>query len=126
MSLKHQLKNGTADKPQAQRINPEIDAKLNEFIAANQGLHDHYMKQEKTVLVRKLMLNRMNRSESQNKRVDALREVVEADPALKAKVDAAVAKVPADKQARAYRNIAQSAIAQNAVAQRGAAAKPSV
>lgn len=103
---------------QGQRVNPEIDAKLNEFIAKNPGLHDAYMKMEKTTLVRKLMLNRMNKAQAVQNRVDALREVVNADPALKAKVDAAMEKIPADKRASAYRSVAQQAIAQQAVAAR--------
>ncbi len=110
------------DKSQGQRVNPEIDAKINQFIAENPGLHDAYMKMEKTVLVRKLMLNRMKRAESVATKVDALRAVVEADPALKAKVDAAIAKIPAAKQSSAYRSVAQQALAQQAVAQRTAIA----
>ncbi len=108
------------DKSQAPRVNPEIDAKLNKFIAENPGLHDAYTKMDKTVLVRKLMLTRMNRAEAVANKVDALRAVVEADPELKAKVDAVIAKIPAEKKGSAYRSVAQQALAQQAVAQRTA------
>jgi len=111
---------------QGPRVNPEIDAKINDFIAKNQGLHDAYMKMDKTTLVRKLMLNRMNKAQAVQNRVEALREVVNADPALKAKVDAAMARVPAAKQETAYRSIAQQAIAQQAVAAARASVAPKV
>src|SRR5471032_1121560 len=97
-ALRSQLA-GDPAKPAGQRVNPEIDAKLNQFIAGNKGLYDHYMAQDKTLLARKLMLNRMRRAESISHKVDALREVVDSNPELKAQVDAAMAKIPADKQA---------------------------
>lgn len=114
-TLKSQLAN-SARKQDGQKINPEIDAKIDRYIAQNEGLYDHYMKQEKTVLIRKLMLARMNRSESMNRKVDALREVVDSNPELKARVDTAMARIPEQKRATAFRSVAQSALADQAVA----------
>lgn len=115
-TLKSQLAASAAKRPAGPKINPEVDAKIDKFIAANEGLYDHYMQQEKTVLVRKLMLNRMNRSESMSKKVDALREVVDSNPELKARVDAAMARIPAPKREQAFRSVAQTALADLAVA----------
>jgi hypothetical protein len=115
-TLKSQLAATAAKKPAGPKVNPEIDAKINEFIAKNQGLYDHYMAQDKTVLARKLMLNRMRRSESMDTKVNALHEVVDSNPELKARVDSAMAKIPAEKREQAYRSVAQAAIADQAVA----------
>jgi hypothetical protein len=123
-ALRSQLA-GDPATPASPKVNPEIDAKLNKFIAENKGLYDHYMKQEKTLLSRKLMLNRMRRAESISHKVDALREVVDSNPELKAQVDAAMAKIPANKQATAFRNVAQTAIANQAVAAQRSAVKVS-
>ena len=115
-TLKSQLAASAAKKPAGPKVNPEIDAKIDEFIAKNQGLYDHYMAQDKTVLARKLMLNRMRRSESMDTKVNALHDVVDSNPELKARVDAAMAKIPAEKRGQAFRNVAQAAIADQAVA----------
>jgi len=124
-TLRNQLAT-TAKKPAGPKINPEIDAKLDKFIAENQGLYDHYLKQDKTILARKLMLSRMNRSESMTKKVDALREVVDSNPELKARVDTAMAKIPAEKRGPAYRSVAQAALADQAVAAQRSGPKVSV
>lgn len=113
-SLKNQL--ASSRKTEGPRINPEIDAKLNTFIAQNQEVYDHYLKQDKSLLARKLMLQRMRRAESQAVKVDALVEVVSQNPELKTRYDAAMARVPADKRVRAARNIAQNVLAEAAVA----------
>jgi hypothetical protein len=115
-TLRSQLAATAAKKPAGPKINPEVDAKIDEFIAKNQGLYDHYMAQDKTVLARKLMLNRMRISESMDTKVNALREVVDSNPELKARVDATMARIPAEKRGQAFRNIAQAAIADQAVA----------
>ena len=115
-TLRSQLAASAAKKPAGPKSNPVIDAKIDEYIAKNPGLWDHYMGQDKTVLARKLILNRMRISESIDTKVNALREVVDSNPELKARVDASMAKIPAEKQDRAFRHIAQSAIADQAVA----------
>jgi hypothetical protein len=115
-TLRSQLAASAAKKPAGPKVNPEIDAKLNEFIAKNQGLYDHYMAQDKTVLARKLMLNRMRLSASTDMKVNALHEVVDSNPELKARVDAAMAKIPSERRDQAFRSIAQAAIADQAVA----------
>ena len=124
-TLRNQLAT-TAKTPAGPKINPEIDAKLDKFIAENQGLYDHYLKQDKTTLARKLMLSRMNRSESMTKKVEALREVVDSNPELKARVDAAMAKIPAEKRGQAFRSVAQAALADQAVAAQRSGPKVSV
>ena len=124
-ALRSQLA-GDPAKPAGPKVNPEIDAKLNKFIAENKGLYDHYMAQEKTVLSRKLMLHRMRRAESTSHKVDALRDVVNSNPELKARVDAAMAKIPAEKQGAAFRNVAQAALADQAVAAQRSGPKVSV
>ena len=114
-------KPSTSDKK-----NPEIDARLTAYIANNQGCYDWYIKQDKTLLARKLMLHRMNRSESFAKKVDALREVVDASPDLKTRVEAALAKLAPEKRPEAFRAIAQAAIVDQAVAAQRAGQKIAV
>lgn len=115
-TLRSQLATSVAKKSAGPKSNPVIDAKIDEFIAKNPRLWDHYMEQDKTTLARKLVLNRMRISESIDTKVNALREVVDSNPELKARVDAAIARIPVEKRGQAYRNIAQTAIAEQAVA----------
>ena len=47
------------------RINPEIDAKIDRFIAENRSYVDHLEGLSKEVLIRKICLTRMRESEAQ-------------------------------------------------------------
>jgi hypothetical protein len=125
-TLKSQLAATAAKTPDSSKVNPQIDAKLTEFIANHQGLYDHYMGLEKSVLARKLMLHRMRRSASMDTKINALHEVVNSNPELKARVDTAMAKIPVEKQERAFRSVAQAAIADQAVAAQRAGPKVGV
>lgn len=79
-----------AEKPQ-QRINPEINEKLDAFIAQNPKTYDHFMAMPKEQLVRKHMLRLMWKEQKQARGFDQLMEYAKQDPKLKAQVDRALA-----------------------------------
>ena len=65
------LKQAVADKKAQEptlRKNPEIDAKLDKFIAENPKLLEYYSALSKDDLIRKQMLGKMQRSEYTNGR----------------------------------------------------------
>jgi predicted metal-dependent peptidase len=102
LRAKHAQK--TAEQEQQQRtapvINPAIDAKLNQFIAANPKLHEHYLVMSKEYLVRKVMLQRMNQSERQEAKVGEMMKWANNTPEVKAKIDKAIANKPEDQRTR--------------------------
>ena len=96
------LKEAIAAKKAAQeptlRRNPEIDAKLDRFIAENPDLREYYEKLSKDELIRKLMLGKMQRSEYTNGR----------NAEIKEKIEARIRNVPPQNRERAFINAAKS------------------
>jgi len=103
------LKQQVADKKQesALKRTPEIDAKLDQFIAANPKLHEYYNGFTKEELTRKLMMKKMRGSEYRAGEHTELRSWVEENPDIKAKIEERIRNVPATNRERAFINVAR-------------------
>ena len=106
------LKQAVADKKAQQeptlRRNPEIDAKLDQFIQANPKLLEYYRGLSKEELIRKHMLGKMQRSEFTNGRNEEIRAWVAEHPEIKAKIEERIRNVPAANRERAFLNAART------------------
>jgi hypothetical protein len=89
------------------RRNPEIDAKLDRFIAENTKLHEYYDALPKQELIRKLMLGKMQQRDYAEGRNNEIRSWVEEHPEIKAKVEESIRNVPEVNRARAFINAAK-------------------
>ena len=89
------------------RRNPEIDAKLDRFIAENTKLHEYYDALPKQELIRKLMLGKMQQRDYSEGRNNEIRSWVEEHPEIKAKVEESIRNVPEANRARAFINAAK-------------------
>lgn len=103
----------------ALRRNPEIDAKLDKFIAENPGLREYYDKLSKEELIRKLMLGKMQRSEYAEGRNQEIKAWVEEHPEIKTKIEERIRNVPAQQRERAFLNAAKSEAMNQAVRSNG-------
>ena len=108
-SLKEAIaaKKAASQEPTLRR-NPEIDAKLDRFIAENPALREYYEKLSKDELIRKLMLGKMQRSEYANGRNAEIKAWVEEHPEIKEKIEARIRNVPEANRERAFINAAKS------------------
>ena len=108
-SLKEALaaKKAASQEPTLRR-NPEIDAKLDRYIAENPDLREYYEKLSKEELIRKLMLGKMQRSEYTNGRNAEIRAWVEEHPEIKERIEARIRNVPEQSRERAFINAAKS------------------
>jgi len=105
-SLKQAVADKKAQEPTV-RKNPEIDAKLDKFIAENPGLLEYYQNLSKDDLIRKLMLGKMQRAEYTNTRNGEIKAWVEEHPELKTKIEERIRNVPEAKRERAFINAAK-------------------
>ena len=105
-SLKQAVADKKAQEPTV-RKNPEIDAKLDKFIAENPGLLEYYQNLSKDDLIRKLMLGKMQRAEYTNTRNGEIKAWVEEHPDLKTKIEERIRNVPEAKRERAFINAAK-------------------
>ncbi len=112
-SLKEEVAKRKAQEPTLRR-NPEIDAKLDQFIAANPKLLEYYNGLSKDELIRKLMLGKMQRSEYSNGRNEEIKAWVEEHPEVKARIEERIRNVPPANRERAFLNAAKTE-AQNLV-----------
>lgn len=71
----------------ARRANPELEARLDQFIADNSRLRDHYLTMSSTDVMRKLMLAKMEHVETADRRQRELEQWVKENPDIIAKVD---------------------------------------
>ncbi|MFZ5495444.1 MAG: hypothetical protein ACOZE5_08940 [Verrucomicrobiota bacterium] len=106
-SLKQQIADKKAQEPTLRR-NPEIDAKLDEFIKQNPVLVGYYNGLSKDDLIRKLMLGKMQRSEYRNGRNEEIKAWVEEHPEVKARIEERIRHVPAANRERAFINAAKT------------------
>ncbi len=90
------------------RVNPEIDAKINRFIQENPDLYGYYQELPKEQLIRKLMLGKMQRSETTQRRNQEVVAWVEEHPEIKAKVEERIRNVPEASRQRAFINAAKT------------------
>ena len=72
-SLKQAVADKKAQEQPTLRKNPEIDAKLDKFIAENPKLLEYYSALSKDDLIRKQMLGKMQRSEYTNGRNEEIK-----------------------------------------------------
>ena len=82
----------------ARRANPELEAKLDRFIAENPGDREHYNAMSKENLVRKRVLVEMGRAETESARNQVLEQWVKENPDITAKVEQRVKKVAENRQ----------------------------
>lgn len=97
MSLREQLAKLKEQEREtaARRANPELEARLEKFIADNPELRDHYAAMGGKEVVRRMMLARMARAETSERRQRELQQWVKENPDIPAKVDERVkATVP--------------------------------
>lgn len=106
-SLKQQVADKKAQEPTLRR-NPEIDAKLDKFIAANPKLVEYYNGLSKDELIRKLMLGKMQRSEYTVGRNEEIKAWVEEHPEVKARIEERIRNVPPANRERAFINAAKT------------------
>lgn len=108
-SLKEAIaaKKAASQEPTLRR-NPEIDAKLDRFIAENPDLREYYEKLSKDELIRKLMLGKMQRAEYSNGRNAEIRAWVEEHPEIKERIEAKIRNVPEQNRERAFINAAKT------------------
>ncbi len=105
-SLKQQVADKKAQEPTLRR-NPEIDAKLDTFIAENPKLLEYYNALTKDELVRKLMLGKMERAEYRQGRNTEIKAWVEEHPEIKARIEERIRNVPEANRERAFINAAK-------------------
>lgn len=107
MPLKQQVADKKAQEPTI-RTNPEIDAKIDEFIKGNPKLLEYYQALPKEQLIRKLILGKMQRAGYANQRNQEIIAWVEENPEIKAKIEARVKNVPEANRQRAFITAAKS------------------
>lgn len=110
MPLKEQVaarSRAQEQEPKA-RTNPEIDAKIDEFIKENPKLLEYYQDLPKEQLIRKLILGKMQRAGYANQRNQEIIAWVEEHPEIKAKIEARVKNVPEANRQRAFLTAAKT------------------
>ena len=124
-SLKEALaaKRAASQEPTLRR-NPEIDAKLDRFIAENPDLREYYEKLSKDELIRKLMLGKMQRAEYANGRNAEIKAWVEEHPEIKERIEAKIRNVPEQNRERAFINAAKSEAMNQTVRRNGNGVRP--
>jgi len=121
------LKQAVADKKAQEptlRKNPEIDAKLDKFIAENPKLLEYYSALSKDDLIRKQMLGKMQRSEYTNGRNEEIKAWVEEHPEIKSKIEERIRNVPEANRERAFINAAKTEAMNQTVRPVGNAVRP--
>jgi hypothetical protein len=121
------LKQAVADKKAQEptlRKNPEIDAKLDKFIAENPKLLEYYSALSKDDLIRKQMLGKMQRSEYTNGRNEEIKAWVQEHPEIKSKIEERIRNVPEANRERAFINAAKTEAMNQTVRPVGNAVRP--
>lgn len=107
-SLKQAVAEKKAQEQPTLRKNPEIDAKLDKFIAENPKLLEYYSALSKDDLIRKQMLGKMQRSEYTNGRNEEIKAWVQEHPEIKSKIEERIRNVPEANRERAFINAAKT------------------
>ena len=105
-SLKQAVAEKKAQEPTLRR-NPEIDAKLDRFIAENPKLHEYYNQLPKEELIRKLMLGKMQRNDYAETRNNEIKAWVAENPEIQKRVEERIRNVPEANRQRAFINAAK-------------------
>jgi hypothetical protein len=122
-SLKQAVAEKKAQEPTL-RKNPEIDAKLDKFIAENPKLLEYYSALSKDDLIRKQMLGKMQRSEYTNGRNEEIKAWVQEHPEIKSKIEERIRNVPEANRERAFINAAKTEAMNQTVRPVGNAVRP--
>jgi hypothetical protein len=122
-SLKQAVAEKKAQEPTL-RKNPEIDAKLDKFIAENPKLLEYYSALSKDDLIRKQMLGKMQRSEYANGRNEEIKAWVEEHPEIKSKIEERIRNVPEANRERAFINAAKTEAMNQTVRPAGNSVRP--
>ena len=123
-SLKQAVAEKKAQEQPTLRKNPEIDAKLDKFIAENPKLLEYYSALSKDDLIRKQMLGKMQRSEYTNGRNEEIRAWVEEHPEIKSKIAERIRNVPEANRERAFINAAKTEAMNQTVRPAGNSVRP--
>ena len=81
--------------------NPEINQKIDEFIAKNPKLFEYYNSMPKDRLVRTAMLQQMNQQERKLRFENAVQRKLDQNPELKQAYQTIVKNLPEDQQPKA-------------------------
>lgn len=119
MALKKAGAAGNTTK-EGPRVNPEIDAKLNQFIKDNPKLYEYYCEMSKEQLVRKQMLSKMNQNDYTQRQNEEVRQWVEQNPDIKEQIERRIARVAPERQERAFISAAKNEMMQQALRQKPA------
>lgn len=92
----------------ARRANPELEAKLDRFIAENPPLQEHFRAMSREELVRILMTEKMERAEAVARRNRELEPWVRQNPEIVAKVEERFKHLASENRARAAIRAAKS------------------
>jgi hypothetical protein len=123
-SLKQAVAEKKAQEQPTLRKNPEIDAKLDKFIAENPKLLEYYSALSKDDLIRKQMLGKMQRSEYTNGRNEEIKAWVQEHPEIKSKIEERIRNVPEANRERAFINAAKTEAMNQTVRPVGNAVRP--
>jgi hypothetical protein len=123
-SLKQAVADKKAQEQPTLRKNPEIDAKLDKFIAENPKLLEYYSALSKDDLIRKQMLGKMQRSEYTNGRNEEIKAWVQEHPEIKSKIEERIRNVPEANRERAFINAAKTEAMNQTVRPVGNAVRP--
>lgn len=123
-SLKQAVAEKKAQEQPTLRKNPEIDAKLDKFIAENPKLLEYYSALSKDDLIRKQMLGKMQRSEYTNGRNEEIKAWVEEHPEIKSKIEERIRNVPEANRERAFINAAKTEAMNQTVRPAGNSIRP--
>ena len=123
-SLKQAVAEKKAQEQPTLRKNPEIDAKLDKFIAENPKLLEYYSALSKDDLIRKQMLGKMQRSEYTNGRNEEIKAWVQEHPEIKSKIEERIRNVPEANRERAFINAAKTEAMNQTVRPAGNSVRP--
>jgi hypothetical protein len=116
MALKNALAN-KGGKDNEPRFNPEVDAKITQFIKDNPKLYDYYAEQSKEQLIRKLMLGKMQRNEYVQSQHNEVREFLDQNPEIKEKVEERLRRMSPNRRERAFMTVARDEMMQHTMRQ---------
>jgi hypothetical protein len=110
MSLREELARKKAQEraDAAHRANPELEAKLDQFIQGNPRLHGQLTAMSKEELVRRLMFTKMERAEVAVRRNGELEQWVKENPEIVVKVEQRLKNLAGENRHRAAVKIANA------------------
>lgn len=94
----------------ARRENPELEAKLDQFIRENPRLHERFTTMSKEELVRRMMSEKIGQAETVVRRNRELEQWVSENPEIVSKVEERLKILPADNRQQEAANIRQTEV----------------